>query len=227
MSDAALNMTGIVREYRQGDRRLRVLDDLELTLQPGEIVALVAPSGAGKTTLLQIAGLLDQPDEGSLMLGGQDCARMGDTERSAKRRTDIGFIFQFHHLLPEFTALENVVLPQLIGGVSKRAARARAAELLESVGLAERVTHRPAELSGGEQQRVAIARALANSPRMLLADEPTGNLDQQTGERVADLLIRLAHDNGVAALVATHNRELAASMDRIVRMADGKLTQEA
>ena len=152
---------------------------------------------------------------------------MGDTERSAKRRTDIGFIFQFHHLLPEFTALENVVLPQLIGGVSKRAARARAAELLESVGLAERVTHRPAELSGGEQQRVAIARALANSPRMLLADEPTGNLDQQTGERVADLLIRLAHDNGVAALVATHNRELAASMDRIVRMADGKLTQEA
>jgi lipoprotein-releasing system ATP-binding protein len=227
MSDAALNMTGIVREYRQGDRRLRVLDDLELTLQPGEIVALVAPSGAGKTTLLQIAGLLDQPDEGSLMLGGQDCARMGDTERSAKRRANIGFIFQFHHLLPEFTALENVVLPQLIGGVSKRAARARAAELLESVGLAERVTHRPAELSGGEQQRVAIARALANSPRMLLADEPTGNLDQQTGERVADLLIRLAHDNGVAALVATHNRELAASMDRIVRMADGKLTQEA
>jgi len=227
MSDAALDMTGIVREYRQGDRRLRVLDDLELTLQPGEIVALVAPSGAGKTTLLQIAGLLDQPDEGSLMLGGQDCARMGDTERSAKRRANIGFIFQFHHLLPEFTALENVVLPQLIGGVSKRAARARAAELLESVGLAERVTHRPAELSGGEQQRVAIARALANSPRMLLADEPTGNLDQQTGERVADLLIRLAHDNGVAALVATHNRELAASMDRIVRMADGKLTQEA
>ena len=227
MSDAALNMTGIVREYRQGDRRLRVLNDLELTLQPGEIVALVAPSGAGKTTLLQIAGLLDQPDEGSLMLGGQDCARMGDTERSAKRRADIGFIFQFHHLLPEFTALENVVLPQLIGGVSKRAARARAAELLESVGLAERVTHRPAELSGGEQQRVAIARALANSPRLLLADEPTGNLDQHTGERVADLLIRLAHDNGVAALVATHNRELAASMDRIVRMADGKLTQEA
>jgi lipoprotein-releasing system ATP-binding protein len=227
MSDAALNMTGIVREYRQGDRRLRVLDGLELTLQPGEIVALVAPSGAGKTTLLQIAGLLDQPDEGTLMLGGQDCARMGDAERSAKRRSDIGFIFQFHHLLPEFTALENVVLPQLIGGVSKRAARARAADLLASVGLAERVTHRPAELSGGEQQRVAIARALANSPRLLLADEPTGNLDQHTGERVADLLIRLAHDNGVAALVATHNRELAASMDRVVRMAGGKLTQEA
>lgn len=224
MSDAALLMEGIVREYRQGDRRLRVLDGLELTLQPGEIVALVAPSGAGKTTLLQIAGLLDQPDEGVLKLGGQDCARMGDAERSAKRRADIGFIFQFHHLLAEFTALENVVLPQLIGGTSKRSARARAAELLDSVGLAERVTHRPAELSGGEQQRVAIARALANSPRLLLADEPTGNLDQHTGERVANLLIKLAHENGVAALVATHNRELAASMDRVVRMADGKLT---
>ena len=202
-------------------------EQVQLQRETKSTIIVFGPSGAGKTTILQNAGLLDQPDEGSLMLGGQDCARMGDTERSAKRRANIGFIFQFHHLLPEFTALENVVLPQLIGGVSKRAARARAAELLESVGLAERVTHRPAELSGGEQQRVAIARALANSPRMLLADEPTGNLDQQTGERVADLLIRLAHDNGVAALVATHNRELAASMDRIVRMADGKLTQEA
>lgn len=223
-SGPALEMTGIVREYRQGDRRLRVLDGLELTLQPGEIVALVAPSGAGKTTLLQIAGLLDRPDDGALVLGGQDCARMSDAERSAKRRADIGFIFQFHHLLPEFSALENVVLPQLIGGVPRKAARARAADLLASVGLAERTTHRPAELSGGEQQRVAIARALANSPRLLLADEPTGNLDQQTGERVADLLIRLAHESGVAALVATHNRELAASMDRVVRLSDGRLT---
>ena len=223
-SGPALEMTGIVREYRQGDRRLRVLDGLELTLQPGEIVALVAPSGAGKTTLLQIAGLLDRPDDGALVLGGQDCARMSDAERSAKRRADIGFIFQFHHLLPEFSALENVVLPQLIGGVPRKAARARAADLLASVGLAERTTHRPAELSGGEQQRVAIARALANSPRLLLADEPTGNLDQQTGERVADLLIRLAHESGVAALVATHNRELAASMDRVVRLSEGRLT---
>ena len=223
-SGPALEMAGIVREYRQGDRRLRVLDGLELTLQPGEIVALVAPSGAGKTTLLQIAGLLDRPDDGALVLGGQDCARMSDAERSAKRRADIGFIFQFHHLLPEFSALENVVLPQLIGGVPRKAARARAADLLASVGLAERTTHRPAELSGGEQQRVAIARALANSPRLLLADEPTGNLDQQTGERVADLLIRLAHESGVAALVATHNRELAASMDRVVRLSDGRLT---
>ena len=223
-SGPALEMTGIVREYRQGDRRLRVLDGLELTLQPGEIVALVAPSGAGKTTLLQIAGLLDRPDDGALVLGGQDCARMSDAERSAKRRADIGFIFQFHHLLPEFSALYNVVLPQLIGGVPRKAARARAADLLASVGLAERTTHRPAELSGGEQQRVAIARALANSPRLLLADEPTGNLDQQTGERVADLLIRLAHESGVAALVATHNRELAASMDRVVRLSDGRLT---
>ena len=149
---------------------------------------------------------------------------MSDAERSAKRRADIGFIFQFHHLLPEFSALENVVLPQLIGGVPRKAARARAADLLASVGLAERTTHRPAELSGGEQQRVAIARALANSPRLLLADEPTGNLDQQTGERVADLLIRLAHESGVAALVATHNRELAASMDRVVRLSEGRLT---
>ena len=223
-SGPALEMTGIVREYRQGDRRLRVLDELELILQPGEIVALVAPSGAGKTTLLQIAGLLDRPDDGALVLGGQDCARMSDAERSAKRRADIGFIFQFHHLLPEFSALENVVLPQLIGGVPRKAARARAADLLASVGLAERTTHRPAELSGGEQQRVAIARALANSPRLLLADEPTGNLDQQTGERVADLLIRLAHESGVAALVATHNRELAASMDRVVRLSEGRLT---
>ena len=223
-SGPALEMTSIVREYRQGDRRLRVLDGLDLTLQPGEIVALVAPSGAGKTTLLQIAGLLDRPDDGALVLGGQDCARMSDAERSAKRRADIGFIFQFHHLLPEFSALENVVLPQLIGGVPRKAARARAADLLASVGLAERTTHRPAELSGGEQQRVAIARALANSPRLLLADEPTGNLDQQTGERVADLLIRLAHESGVAALVATHNRELAASMDRVVRLSDGRLT---
>ncbi len=223
---AALEMAGIVREYRQGDRRLRVLDGLDLTLQPGEIVALVAPSGAGKTTLLQIAGLLDQPDGGVLKVGGEDCARMGDAERSAKRRAEIGFVFQFHHLLPEFTALENVVLPQLIGGVSRRAARVRAQELMDAVGLAERVTHRPAELSGGEQQRVAIARALANSPRLLLADEPTGNLDQHTGQRVADLLIRMAHENGVAALVATHNRELAARMDRMVRLGEGKLAAE-
>jgi lipoprotein-releasing system ATP-binding protein len=223
MGTAALEMTGIVREYRQGDRRLRVLDALDLRLRAGEIVALVAPSGAGKTTLLQIAGLLDAPDEGTLRIGGQDCARMGDAERSAKRRAEIGFIFQFHHLLPEFSALENVVLPQLIGGVSKRAARTRAAELLTAVGLAERMTHRPAELSGGEQQRVAIARALANRPRLLLADEPTGNLDQATGERVAHLLISLAHESGVAALVVTHNRELAASMDRIVRLEGGRL----
>ena len=227
MSEVALQLAGIVREYRQGDRALRVLNELDLTLQPGEIVALVGPSGAGKSTLLQIAGLLDNPDSGFVMLGDRDCARLNDAERSAVRRAGIGFVFQFHHLLPEFTALENIVLPQLIAGTSRSDARKRAAELLASVGLEERATHRPAELSGGEQQRVAIARALANGPRVLLADEPTGNLDQQTGERVADLLIRLAHDNGVAALVATHNRELAASMDRIVRMADGKLTQEA
>lgn len=223
----SLALEGIVREYRQGDNRLRVLDGLNLALKPGEIVALVAPSGAGKTTLLQIAGLLDQPDEGTLMLAGKDCARMGDAERSEMRRAEIGFVFQFHHLLPEFSALENVVLPQLISGTSKRAARARASELLAAVGLAERVTHRPAELSGGEQQRVAIARALANSPRVLLADEPTGNLDHHTGQTVAQQLIDLAHQTGISALVATHNRELAASMDRILRMQDGKLIEDS
>jgi lipoprotein-releasing system ATP-binding protein len=226
-SAAALEMRGIVREYRQGDRRLRVLDGLNLSLRPGEIVALVAPSGAGKTTLLQIAGLLDQPDEGVLRLGDQDCARMGDAERSAKRRAEIGFVFQFHHLLPEFSALENVVLPQMIAGAARREARTRSMELLAAVGLAERLSHRPAELSGGEQQRVAIARALANRPRLLLADEPTGNLDYHTGERVARQLIDMTHQSGASALVATHNRELAASMDRIVRLVDGHLQQDA
>lgn len=223
MSDVALELAGIVREYRQGDNRLRVLDELNLTLRAGEIVALVGPSGAGKSTLLQIAGLLDNPDEGVVRLGSQDCAAYSDAERSAVRREEIGFVFQFHHLLPEFSALENIVLPQLIGGTPRRTARARAAELLASVGLTERASHRPAELSGGEQQRVAIARGLANSPRLLLADEPTGNLDHVTGERVARQLIDLAHETGIAALVATHNLALAKSMDRIVRMENGRL----
>ncbi len=223
MSEVALQLAGIVREYRQGDRALRVLNELDLTLQPGEIVALVGPSGAGKSTLLQIAGLLDNPDSGFVMLGDRDCARLNDAERSAVRRAGIGFVFQFHHLLPEFTALENIVLPQLIAGTSRSDARKRAAELLASVGLEERATHRPAELSGGEQQRVAIARALANGPRVLLADEPTGNLDQATGTRISEVLIRLAHDTGIAALVATHNLALAQSMDRVVRMEGGRL----
>ena len=183
MSETALELAGIVREYRQGDNRLRVLDGLNMTLRAGEIVALVGPSGAGKSTLLQIAGLLDNPDEGVVRLGAQDCAAYSDAERSAMRRAEIGFVFQFHHLLPEFSALENIALPQLIGGTSRRAANRRAEELLASVGLSERATHRPAELSGGEQQRVAIARALANRPRLLLTDEPTGNLDHVTGER--------------------------------------------
>ena len=223
MSEVALQLAGIVREYRQGDRSLRVLNELDLTLQPGEIVALVGPSGAGKSTLLQIAGLLDNPDSGFVMLGDRDCARLNDAERSAVRRAGIGFVFQFHHLLPEFTALENIVLPQLIAGTSRSDARKRAAELLASVGLEERATHRPAELSGGEQQRGAIARALANGPRVLLADEPTGNLDQATGTRISEVLIRLAHDTGIAALVATHNLALAQSMDRVVRMEGGRL----
>jgi lipoprotein-releasing system ATP-binding protein len=223
MSEPALELADVVREFHQGGNLLRVLDGLNLRLMPGEIVALVGPSGAGKSTLLQIAGLLDNPDGGAVRLSGQDCARLNDAERSAVRRAEIGFVFQFHHLLPEFSALENIVLPQLIGGTSRRAARARATDLLASVGLTERGSHRPAQLSGGEQQRVAIARALANDPRVLLADEPTGNLDQATGERVANQLIRLAHETGVAALVATHNIALARTMDRIVRMEDGRL----
>jgi lipoprotein-releasing system ATP-binding protein len=223
MSDAALQLIDIVREYRQGGRVLRVLDRLNLTLRPGESVALVGPSGAGKSTLLQIAGLLDNPDEGLVLLGDRDCAHLNDAERSAVRRAKIGFVFQFHHLLPEFSALENVVLPQFIAGCGRAVARQRAEALLASVGLQDRAGHRPAELSGGEQQRVAIARALANNPRVLLADEPTGNLDHGTGERVAQLLIRLAHETGIAVLVATHNLELAANMDRVVRMEDGRL----
>ena len=223
MSDVALELAGIVREYRQGDNRLRVLDQLNMTLRAGEIVALVGPSGAGKSTLLQIAGLLDNPDEGVVRLGEQDCAAYNDAKRSAVRRAQIGFVFQFHHLLPEFSALENIALPQLIGGTTRKAANERAATLLASVGLSERATHRPAELSGGEQQRVAIARALANSPRLLLADEPTGNLDHVTGERVAQQLIDLSHETGIAALVATHNLTLAQSMDRVVRMEGGRL----
>jgi len=223
MSEPALELAGVVREYHQGRNVLRVLDGLNLRLMPGEIVALVGPSGAGKSTLLQIAGLLDNPDAGAVRLGGRECAGLDDAARSAVRRAEIGFVFQFHHLLPEFTALENVVLPQLIAGTGKRQARARAGDLLASVGLQDRIAHRPSELSGGEQQRVAIARALANSPRLLLADEPTGNLDQGTGNRVAEQLIRLAHETGVAALVATHNLALAQAMDRVVRMEAGQL----
>lgn len=219
----SLEMRSIVREYRQGEAALRVLRGLDLALQPGEIVALVGPSGAGKSTLLQIAGLLDRPDSGEVLFAGESSSGLSDDQLSAMRCAHIGFVFQFHHLLPEFTALENIVLPQMINGLPRREARERAIRLLDMMGLAERAEHRPAELSGGEQQRVAIARAMANAPRVLLADEPTGNLDHVTAERVMEELIVLVHRTGVAALVATHNLELAARLDRTVRLEDGVL----
>jgi len=202
-----------------------VLRGASVSIRRGETVALVGPSGAGKSTLLHIAGLLERPDGGEVIVGGTSCRRLGDDARTALRRTAIGFVYQFHHLLPEFSALENIVVPQMIAAASKSAARDRARDLLGMVGLADRATHRPAKLSGGEQQRVAIARALANSPDVLIADEPTGNLDQETAERVFALLMQLTRDTGVAALVATHNPDLAARMDRKLTLRNGVLEE--
>ena len=213
LSDA-LVLSDIQRTFHQAGNDLQVLRGAAVSIASGETVALVGPSGAGKSTLLHIAGLLERPDGGEVIVDGEACSDLSDDRRTALRRTAIGFIYQFHHLLPEFTALENVVVPQMIAGVSKSAARKRASELLGIVGLSEREGHRPAKLSGGEQQRVAIARALANSPKVLIADEPTGNLDQETAERVFELLMRLTREPGVSSLVATHNPDLAARMDR-------------
>ena len=221
-----LRLVGPQKTFHQGDRELHILDGASADLYEGEAVALVAPSGSGKTTLLQVAGLLDRPDEGAIVLAGRDCATLGDRERTRVRRTDIGFVYQFHHLLPEFDALENVVLPQLIAGLGKHEATARATELLSAFGLSERLTHRPAELSGGEQQRVAIARAVANAPLVLLADEPTGNLDPATADRVFVQLLHFVRKAGLAALVATHNYDLAHRMDRVLRLDDGKLVEQ-
>ncbi|NBO17979.1 MAG: ABC transporter ATP-binding protein [Proteobacteria bacterium] len=223
MSDAVLELKDIVRSYTQGGRTLDVLRRLNLRVGRGECLALVGPSGSGKTTLLQIAGLLDTPGEGLVAIGGQQMQRASDAERTRARNAHIGFVYQFHHLLPEFSALENVVMPQLIAGVARKEAEARAQELLAQLGLQDRVRHRPAALSGGEQQRVAIARALANKPGLLLADEPTGNLDPQTAEQVFALLLAQARGQGVGMLVATHNPELAARMDRTVRLEKGVL----
>ncbi|MFT5509148.1 MAG: lipoprotein-releasing system ATP-binding protein [Hyphomicrobiaceae bacterium] len=220
-----LQLEGLQRSFHQGSREIRVLDDASAVLNPGQAVALVGPSGAGKSTLLHIAGLLETPDSGRVLVNGQDCARMNDAERTAVRRDEMGFVYQFHQLLPEFSAKENVVMPQMIQGKTKRAAGKRAAEMLGLLGLQSRLNHRPAELSGGEQQRTAIARALANEPRLLLADEPTGNLDPSTSERVFTDLINLIEHTGVAALIATHNMELAARMHRVLRLADGRLTE--
>jgi len=220
---AALALSGLERTYMQGETALHVLRAVDLELPPGEIVGLVGPSGAGKSTLLHVAGLLEHPDAGTVYIGGVDATRMDDSERTALRCRHIGFVYQFHHLLPEFTALENVVLPQLIAGLKRKEAESRAGELLSFLGLGDRQVHRPGELSGGEQQRVAIARAVANAPRILLADEPTGNLDPDTAEHVFDILLRLVHGTGLAALIATHNLDFARRMDRQVTLKDGKL----
>jgi lipoprotein-releasing system ATP-binding protein len=217
----ALTLSGIVRTFQQGPRRVEVLRGTDLAIRSGETVALVAPSGAGKSTLLQIAGLLDTPDAGTVEIAGQALTGLGDAQRTAARRGLLGFVYQFHHLLPEFTAEENVALPQMAAGQGKGAALARARELLDRVGLSDRRSHRPAELSGGEQQRVAFCRALANNPRLLLADEPTGNLDPETSGRVFDMLLELVRETGLAALIATHNHDLAARMDRTVRLQHG------
>jgi len=222
-ADAALELRDVRRVFRLAGTELKVLNGVDLALRPGEIVALVGPSGAGKSTLLHVAGLLERPDGGAVLIGGEDCGSLSDERRTLLRRSEIGFVYQFHHLLPEFSALENVMLPQMIAGVARRPARRKAAELLDRVGLAPRIRHRPARLSGGEQQRVAIVRALANDPRILLADEPTGNLDHATGDGVLSTLLDLVRHTGLAALIATHNLELARRLDRIVALEDGRL----
>ena len=220
-----LELSGIGKGYNRGKpSEVVVLRGASLSVARGEVVALVAPSGAGKSTLLHIAGLLDVPDSGTVKLGGREMGGLSDKARTEARRAEVGFIYQFHHLLPEFTALENVVIPQLANGVAKAVAEARAMELLGKVGVAARAGHRPAALSGGEQQRVAFCRALANGPKLLLADEPTGNLDPGTSDQVFGVLMELVRETGLSALIATHNLELAARMDRVVRLTAGQVT---
>lgn len=224
MSEAMLDLSGIEKTYNRGKPgEVVVLCGATLAVARGEVVALVAPSGAGKSTLLHIAGLLDTPDAGAVVLGGVNMVGLGDRARTEARRHDVGFIYQFHHLLPEFSALENIVLPQLANAESGKAARDRAMELLRRVGIAARADHRPAALSGGEQQRVAFCRALANRPRLLLADEPTGNLDPATSDQVFGVLMDLVRETGLSALIATHNMQLAARMDRVVRLEAGRV----
>lgn len=223
MTTPVLQLTDIAKTYVQGERRVEVLRGVSLSLQPGEIVGLMGQSGAGKSTLLHIAGLLDVPSSGHVLIDGRDCTGLSDAARTGLRLSRLGFVYQFHHLLPEFTAEENVALPQRMAGVGGDAASARARDLLGRVGLAERLDHRPAELSGGEQQRVAIVRGLANGPAILLADEPTGNLDEATADRVMDQLLATVRDEGLAALIATHNPGLAARMDRQLTLRDGQL----
>lgn len=221
----ALELQAVQRVYRQGTEELAVLQGADLLVQPGEMVALVAPSGTGKSTLLHCAGLLEKPDGGEVLIGGMPTRTLSDKDRTRLRRTELGFVYQFHHLLPELTAVENVMMPQIIAGLDRSVARARAAEILDFIGLGQRLEHQPGELSGGEQQRVAIARAVANAPRLLLADEPTGNLDPTTSDHVFQMLMSIVKQSRLAALVATHNLELARRMDRRVTIRAGRVEE--
>lgn len=223
MSDPVLSVRNLSRSFRQGGATIQVLRDVNLDVAPGEIVALLGASGAGKSTLLQAVGLLEGGFQGSIRIAGTECASLGSGERTRFRREKLGFVYQFHHLLPDFTAVENVVLPQLIFGRSRREAETRATELLTELGLGQRLTHQPAQLSGGEQQRVAVARALANEPVLVLADEPTGNLDEETSLTVLDTFLQLVRARGSSALIATHNRDLARRMDRVVLLHNGMI----
>lgn len=224
MSVPVLELRGVVREYRSEAGVLRVLDGADLVLNPGELVGLVGPSGSGKSTLLHTAGLLEKAEDGVVLLEGEDCTRMSDNGRTRLRRDKLGFVYQFHHLLPEFNARDNISMPLMVGGVPRRVAREKADILLEEMGLSARADHQPGQLSGGEQQRVAIARALSNDPKLVIADEPTGNLDPATTDRVFASLVRMARNEGAAVLIATHNHGLTQHMDRVLTLADGKLT---
>lgn len=219
-----LQLSSVVRTYRTGDNAVDVLKGVDLELRRGELVGLVGPSGSGKSTLLHTAGLLEKPDEGSVLLDGEDCLKLNDRQRTLMRRTRLGFVYQFHHLLPEFNAIDNVAAPLYLSGVRRSVARERAVELLEKMGLGHRLSHQPMEMSGGEQQRVAIARALSNRPKILIADEPTGNLDTKTTESVFQQLIETGRTEGLAMLIATHNLALTQYMDRVLTLEDGKLT---
>ncbi len=222
-SAPTLEIKNVYRSFKQGSQTLEVLKGINLDIDKGEVIALIGPSGAGKSTLLQIAGLLERPSKGEIYLDGQKCSKLGDAMRTVLRRDYLGFVYQYHNLLPDFDAAENVMLPQLIAGVRPKVAREKAQWLLSRLGLGKRFKHRPAELSGGEQQRVAIARALANTPKLLLADEPTGNLDPKTSETVFAELLSIVKETGLSALIATHNHDLANQMDRKVELEDGKL----
>ena len=222
---AVLELRGVVRQYKSEGGVLRVLEGADLTLNQGELVGLIGPSGSGKSTLLHTAGLLEKPEGGEVFLEGENCMTLNDAGRTRLRREKLGFVYQFHHLLPEFNARDNVAMPLMVGGLPRRKARKKADELLVEMGLSDRLKHQPGQMSGGEQQRVAIARALVNDPRLVIADEPTGNLDPATTERVFESLIRMARSEGAAVLVATHNMALTRHMDRVLTLKDGKLTE--